>query len=97
MSRRRRYIICYDIADSKRLRNIAKICESFGTRIQFSVFESSLDSMMLARLQTQLDEVIHHTEDQILFVDLGLDNESTPFSIAHLGLPYIKKTRLTII
>lgn len=97
MSRRRRYLICYDIADAKRLRHIAKICESFGTRIQFSVFESSLDPMMLAQLQTQLGEVIHHTEDQILFVDLGLDNESTPFSIEFLGLPYIKKTRLTII
>lgn len=97
MSRRRKYLICYDIADAKRLRHTAKICESFGSRIQFSVFESSLDAMMLAQLQSQLSEVIHHAEDQVLFVDLGLDNESTPFSITPIGLPYIRKTRLTII
>lgn len=97
MSRRRKYLICYDIADAKRLRQTAKICESFGTRIQFSVFESSLDGMMLAQLQSQLNDVIHHTEDQVLFVDLGADTEETPFSIVPMGLPYIRKTRLTII
>lgn len=97
MSRRHRYLICYDIADAKRLRHTAKVCESFGTRIQFSVFESSLDSCMLAKLRAELDDIIHHTEDQVLFVDMGTDDESTPFSMEAIGLPYIKKTRLTII
>lgn len=50
MSKRRRFLICYDIADPKRLRNAAKICESYGSRIQFSVFESSLSATMLAQL-----------------------------------------------
>lgn len=97
MSRRHRYLICYDIADAKRLRHTAKVCESFGTRIQFSVFESSLDACMLAKLRTELDNIIHHSEDQVLFVDMGTDDESTPFRMESIGLPYIKKTRLTII
>ena len=97
MSVRRRYIICYDIADPKRLYRTAKVCEAYGYRIQFSVFESALDSIMLAKLRADLDSVIHHDDDQILIIDLGRDDSSTPFHIASLGIPYIKKSRITII
>ena len=97
MSRRRRYLICYDIADAKRLRRTAKVCESYGSRLQFSVFESSLDDLMLKKLQVELDSVINHSCDQILFVDMGADDETTPLNIAFLGLPYLKRSRITII
>ncbi len=97
MSRRRRYLICYDVADAKRLRHTARVCESYGTRLQFSVFESSLDDLMLKKMQTELDSVINHSCDQILFVDMGFDDETTPLNIAFLGLPYLKRSRITII
>ena len=97
MSVRRRYIICYDITDPKRLYRTAKVCESYGYRIQFSVFESALDSMMLAKLCADLENIIHHDDDQILIIDLGRDDSSTPFHITSLGVPYIKKSRITII
>ncbi|MDO5451146.1 MAG: CRISPR-associated endonuclease Cas2 [Akkermansia sp.] len=97
MSKRYRYLVCYDIADSKRLRRTAKICESYGTRIQFSVFEASLDHLALARLKVELDDVLNHADDQVLFVNLGLDDSSTPFSMESIGMPYVKKSRLTII
>ena len=90
-------MICYDIAAPKRLYRTAKICESYGTRVQFSVFEASLDGMMLANLQEELHSVIHHEEDQIIFVDLGRDDSSTPFRIESLGLPYTRHSRITII
>lgn len=94
---RHRFLICYDIANPKRLRQVARVCESFGSRIQLSVFEASLSQTMLAKLKTELEPIINHAHDQILFVNLGLDNESTPFSMQTLGLPYIKKSRITII
>lgn len=97
MSYRRKYLVCYDIAAPKRLHRVAKICESYGSRIQFSVFEASLDGMMLASLQAELQAIIHHEEDQILFIDLGRDDHSTPFHIEAMGLPYIKRSRITII
>lgn len=95
--KRNKYLICYDIADSKRLRLVARICESYGNRIQFSVFESSLSPTMLAKLKTELEEIINHSNDQVMFVNLGADDASTPFSIVTLGMPYIKKNRITII
>lgn len=95
--KRHKFLVCYDIADAKRLRHVAKVCESYGSRIQFSVFESSLSPTMLASLKTELDAIINHADDQILFVDLGLDDASTPFSVQAIGVPYIKKGRITII
>ncbi|MDA8976549.1 CRISPR-associated endonuclease Cas2, partial [bacterium] len=40
---RTRYLVSYDIATPKRLRMVAKVCQSFGSRIQYSVFECPLD------------------------------------------------------
>lgn len=97
MSRRRRYLICYDIADPKRLRYTAKICEAYGSRIQFSVFESSLSATMLAKLKAELNDVINHSLDQVLFVDMGADDESTPLSMETLGIPHVARSRITII
>ena len=53
--------------------------------------------MMLASLQADLQAIIHHEEDQIIFVDLGRDDYSTPFHIETMGLPYVKRSRITII
>ena len=33
------YIVCYDIANDKRLRKVFKTCGNFGDHLQFSVFE----------------------------------------------------------
>ena len=97
MSHRRKYLVCYDIAAPKRLHKVARICESYGSRVQFSVFEASLDGMMLASFQAELQTFIHHEEDQVIFIDLGRDDHSTPFRVETMGLPYVKRSRITII
>ena len=42
------YIIAYDIADNKRRLRVAKTLESWGYRIQESVFQLRLDTATLA-------------------------------------------------
>jgi len=37
------YVICFDVADKKRLRQVAIQMENFGQRVQYSVFECHLD------------------------------------------------------
>lgn len=44
------YIIAYDIADNKRRLRVAKTLESWGYRIQESVFQLRLDNATLARV-----------------------------------------------
>lgn len=64
------YIVCYDISDAKRLRKVARCCEDFGTRKQFSVFLCRLSATDFVRLRNRLYDIINLSEDQILFVPL---------------------------
>ncbi|MEM1296638.1 MAG: CRISPR-associated endonuclease Cas2 [Verrucomicrobiota bacterium] len=93
-----RYIVSYDIADPKRLRRVAKICEGFGSRLQYSVFECPLDDLRLERLKAQLGSVLREQEDQVLIISLGAENAtSAAFRIEAMGLPYFQRQRITIV
>ncbi len=82
------YLVCYDIADDKRLRRVFKLMRAFGDHLQFSVFECQLTTMDLARLKAALSAEIHHTEDQVLFVNLGPAEGRGDRVITALGKPY---------
>jgi CRISPR-associated protein Cas2 len=52
-------IVCYDVNTEtregrRRLRRIAKVCESTGQRVQKSVFECKVDLMQLEELERRL-------------------------------------------
>ena len=53
------YIVCYDIADPKRLYRVARVCEAFGLRLQDSVYQCWLQpgqlSDLTAKLKVQMD------------------------------------------
>ena len=85
---RNSYIVTYDIADDKRLRKVFKTMRGFGDHLQYSVFECQLTPTDLVRLRMALSKVIHHTEDQVLFVDLGPAEGRGDRVIAALGRPY---------
>ncbi len=85
---RRSYLVCYDISDDKRLRKVFKIMRSFGDHLQFSVFECQLTPTDLVRLRSDLGAVIHHDDDQVLFVDLGLAEGRGERVITALGKAY---------
>ena len=59
------YIITYDIADNKRRLRVPKTLESWGYRIQESVFQLRLDSTTLARVRLSLAALISDSEDVI--------------------------------
>lgn len=68
---RRLLIVAYDISDPKRLRKVFKTLKGFGQHLQLSVFRCDLTDSQRIRLVAQLGAVIHHDEDQVMFVDLG--------------------------
>jgi len=70
------YLICYDICDDNRL------------HLQYSVFECQLTATDLARCRAELAAIINHTEDQVLFVNLGPAEGRGDRVIAALGKPY---------
>lgn len=64
-------LVAYDIANTqgdgrRRLQEIATVCETFGTRVQFSVFECRLSPEALVRLTGQILDVIDPVRDSVL-------------------------------
>lgn len=64
------YLVCYDIADPKRLRRVARACEDYGYRKQYSVFLVRVSATDFVRLRSRLYELIDLNADQVLFIPL---------------------------
>lgn len=82
------YLVCYDIADPKRLRRVHKTTEDRGERLQYSVYQCLLTPFQLATFRADLDEVIEPAEDQVLFVRIGPRTDTTYDKIESLGRTY---------
>ena len=89
-STRLTFLVCYDIANDKRLRRVFKICRNYGTHLQYSIFECELNPRERVKLERELHEIIKHDEDQVLFVSLGPSEGRGERVIASLGLPYAR-------
>ena len=83
---RRHYLVTYDIADPKRLRRVFKTMKGFGAHLQLSVFQCDLPEIDLVRMKAALTEIIHHTEDQVLIIDLGATESNPVKRMESLGL-----------
>jgi|SRR5690348_13724600 CRISPR-associated protein Cas2 len=63
-------LVTYDVntttkAGERRLRRVAKACEAFGQRVQYSVFEVSVNAVQGERLRSRLLDIIHPKEDSL--------------------------------
>lgn len=61
-------IVCYDVntetpAGRRRLRRVAKVCESTGQRVQKSVFECQVDLAQMEDLERRLLAEVNLTTD----------------------------------
>ena len=72
------YLIAYDISDQKRWRRVFKIMNGYGDWLQYSVFQCRLDQVRHAELIAMLDEIIHHDDDHVIIMDLGLAEKVKP-------------------
>jgi CRISPR-associated protein Cas2 len=69
-------VVAYDVnteseAGRRRLRHVARICENFGQRVQFSVFECLVDPAQWTKLRGQLNAEIDPGHDSLRFYFLG--------------------------
>lgn len=69
-------LITYDIsledtAGKTRLRKIAKLCEDYGTRVQYSVFECDIDPAQWVELKKGLLKIYAPNTDSLRFYHLG--------------------------
>jgi CRISPR-associated protein Cas2 len=82
------YLVCYDVCDDKRLRKVFQTMRNYGDHLQYSVFECQLTPSDLARCRAELSKIIKHSEDQVLFVNLGPAEGRGDRVITALGKPY---------
>lgn len=52
-----RYVICYDVTDDKRRRRIVEVLKDHGHRVQYSVFECTIDEKTLLKLRYRLQRL----------------------------------------
>jgi len=69
-------LVSYDVKTSdeggnKRLRRVAKACEDYGQRVQYSVFECIVDPAQWAVLRQRLIDEIDPDADSLRFYFLG--------------------------
>ncbi|MCB0973251.1 MAG: CRISPR-associated endonuclease Cas2 [Actinobacteria bacterium] len=74
-SARRRRLVAYDICDPARLRQVAKVCEAHGYRIQLSVFVCDLTPRELFDFKVRLLDHLNQRVDRVAIFDLGPANE----------------------
>jgi CRISPR-associated protein Cas2 len=85
---RNTYLVCYDVSNDLRLRRVHKTMVGFGDRLQYSVFECRFSAADFARCKHALGKLIHHHEDQVLFVNLGPSDGRGDRVISSIGRAY---------
>jgi CRISPR-associated protein Cas2 len=68
----RRTLIAYDIPDDQRRTRLAHRLQTYGDRVQYSVFIVDVSPAKLRRLRTAIAAIIEPSLDSVLFCDLGL-------------------------
>ena len=65
------YLVCYDVADDKRLRRTYKTMCGFGDPLQYSVFRCELSAVERQSMKEALWEILNWDRDRVMLVDLG--------------------------
>jgi CRISPR-associated protein Cas2 len=60
-------LVAYDISNDRRRTRLHDVLESYGTPVQYSVFECLLDREELARMKRAVARVIRPTIDQVRY------------------------------
>ena len=81
-------LITYDVntetaAGKKRLRQVAKQCVNYGTRVQNSVFECEMDAAKCREVTAVLEEIIDTEKDSLRFYYLGNNYKN---KVEHIGV-----------
>jgi CRISPR-associated protein Cas2 len=80
-------LVSYDVAVTspggrRRLRRIAKECQNYGQRVQFSVFECVVDPAQWTKFKNKLENIIDKEIDSLRYYYLGANYKR---KVEHVG------------
>lgn len=67
------FVISYDIVDDKRRKQLSDYLESYGVRVQYSVFETELNQSQLDRVIKGIQKRINSDEDTVRIYPIAKD------------------------
>ncbi|WP_435925827.1 CRISPR-associated endonuclease Cas2 [Paenibacillus sp. DYY-L-2] len=81
-------LITYDVSTmssegQRRLRQVSKVCQNYGQRVQHSVFECVVDATQYVVLKQKLIDIIDPEEDSLRFYQLGNNYKN---KVEHVGI-----------
>ncbi len=96
---RTRYIVAYDVSDSKRLRRVFRTMKGYGDPLQYSVFQCDLSPSERILMIEALNAIIHNREDQVMLINIGPSENRGSQSIETIGraLPEAEIDRIAVI
>lgn len=97
MSQRTVYVVCYDISEPKRLRQVYRTMRGYGDHMQLSVFRCELTDAEKTRLLTELGDIVCHTEDQVMFAPLGPPEGHNATHVETIGRPLLRPDRHAVV
>ncbi len=80
-----KFLIAYDVPDDRRRHSIAVVLQSFGDRVQYSVFMVDCAPSRVIVLQKRLEVIMERDEDSVLVCDLGLSKRADAKALTWLG------------
>lgn len=75
----RSYLIAYDINDDVRRLHIAKILQSHGERLQYSVFLLRVRRTALLKIKALLEDELDGATDSVLICDIGISSSAKQY------------------
>ncbi len=81
------FLVCYDVADPKRLRKVYQLMKGFGDPMQYSIFRCELSARQLQAMRETLWEKLNFAEDRVMITDLGPANGRGDNCIEMWGQP----------
>lgn len=96
---RTRYIVAYDVSDSKRLRRVFRTMKGYGDPLQYSVFQCDLSPSERILMIEALNAIIHNRDDQVMLINIGPSENRGSQSIETIGraLPEAEIDRIAVI
>ena len=63
-------VVAYDIAEPRRLNKVARVLKDYGTRVQKSIFEVTVDGRVFTEMKGRIDAEIEASEDGVKYFPL---------------------------
>ncbi|WP_456396419.1 CRISPR-associated endonuclease Cas2 [Desulfurobacterium sp.] len=67
-----KYVVVYDISNTKIRTKIYKLLSAYGKRVQFSCFEIKASPTDIKKLKKKISEVIDHDTDRVFIFPISL-------------------------